>query len=100
MVRSLTWALECDRLQGRRSVLLQVLEVDLGEGRMFEAVRKSILRRGKLLRSGQQAGSSATARNSKIQLNQFLLSVVRLKTIGCFEETIDCFSAVVKNLIL
>ena len=33
MVRSLTWALECDRPQRRRSVLLQVLEVDLEEGR-------------------------------------------------------------------
>jgi len=57
VVQSLTWALECDRPHGRRSVLLQVLEVDLGEGRKMEAVRKSILRRGKLLRSGQQAGS-------------------------------------------
>ena len=33
MVRSLTWALECDRPQRRRSVLLQVLEVDRDEGR-------------------------------------------------------------------
>ena len=33
MVRSLTWALECDRPRRRRSVLLQVLEVDLGGGR-------------------------------------------------------------------
>ena len=37
MVRSLTWALECDRPQRRRSVLLQVLEVDLEEGRRFES---------------------------------------------------------------
>ena len=37
----------------------------------------------------------------KEQLNQFLHSAVRLKTIGCFEETIGCFSAAVKkNLIL
>ena len=33
VVQSLTWALECDRPQRRRSVLLQVLEVDRGEGR-------------------------------------------------------------------
>ena len=57
MVRLLTWALECDRPQRRRSVLLQVLEVDLEEGRTFEAVRKSILRRGSFQRSDQQAGS-------------------------------------------
>jgi len=33
VVQSLTWALECDRPQRRRSVLLQVLEVDRDEGR-------------------------------------------------------------------
>ena len=36
MVRSLTWALGCDRPQRRRSVLLQVLEVDLGGGRRLK----------------------------------------------------------------
>ena len=43
MVLSLTWALECDRPQRRRSVLLQVLEVNLEEERRFEAVHTSIL---------------------------------------------------------
>ena len=43
VIRSLTWALECDRPQRRRSVLLQVLEVDLEEGRRFEAVHTLIL---------------------------------------------------------
>jgi len=43
VIRSLTWALECDRPQRRRSVPLQVLEVDLEEERRFEAVRTSIL---------------------------------------------------------
>ena len=33
VVQSLTWALDCDRPQRRRSVLLQVLEVDRDEGR-------------------------------------------------------------------
>jgi len=33
VVQSLTWALECDRPQRRRSVLLQVLKVDRDEGR-------------------------------------------------------------------
>ena len=36
MVQSLTWALECDRPQRRRSVLLQVLEVDCDEGRRLK----------------------------------------------------------------
>ena len=36
MVRSLTWALECDRPQRRHSVLLQVLEVDRDEGRRLK----------------------------------------------------------------
>jgi len=35
--------LECDRPQRRRSVLLQVLEVDLEEGRRLKAVHTSIL---------------------------------------------------------
>ena len=43
MIRSLTWALEYDRPQRRRSVPLQVLEVDLEEERRFETVRTSIL---------------------------------------------------------
>ena len=36
VVQSLTWALECDRPQRRRSVLLQVLEVDRDEGRRLK----------------------------------------------------------------
>jgi len=43
VIPSLTWALECDRPQRRRSVSLQVLEVDLEEERRFEAVHTSIL---------------------------------------------------------
>ena len=42
VVRSLTWALECDRPQRRRSVLLQVLEVDRDEGqRLKRRTRRS-----------------------------------------------------------
>ena len=42
MIRSLTWALECDRPQRRRSVSLQVLEVDLEEERgMKRCARRS-----------------------------------------------------------
>ena len=59
MVRSLTWALECDRLQRRRSVLLQVLEVDRGEGRrQARRIRRSKFDEAKLQRFGQQAGSA------------------------------------------
>ena len=36
VVQSLTWALECDRPQRRRSILLQVLEVDRDEGRRLK----------------------------------------------------------------
>ena len=36
VVQSLTWALECDRPQRRRSVLLQVHEVDRDEGRRLK----------------------------------------------------------------
>jgi len=36
VVQSLTWALECDRPQRCRSVLLQVLEVDRDEGRSLK----------------------------------------------------------------
>ena len=38
VVQSLTWALECDRPQRRRSVLLQVLEVDRDEGRRLRRI--------------------------------------------------------------
>ena len=42
VVQSLTWALECDRPQRRRSVLLQVLEVDRDEGwRLTRCTRRS-----------------------------------------------------------
>ena len=59
MIRSLTWALECDRPQRRRSVLLQVLEVDRGEGRRLKRrTRRSKFDEAKLQRSGQQAGST------------------------------------------
>ena len=58
MVRSLTWALECDRPQRRRSVLLQVLEVDRGKGRrQTRRIHRSKFDEAKLQRSGQQAGS-------------------------------------------
>ena len=87
MVRSLTWALECDRPQRRRSVLLQVLEVDLEEGRRFEAVHTSILWRGRFQRSGQQAGS-LLIRNS-VYKTANKISTTR-KTIGCFTETVAC----------
>ena len=58
VVQSLTWALECDRPQRRRSVLLQVLEVDCGEGRrLTRRTRRSKFDEAKLQRFGQQAGS-------------------------------------------
>ena len=57
MIPSLTWASECDRPQRRRVVSLQVLEIDPEEERKWEAARTSILWRGILQRSGQQAGS-------------------------------------------
>ena len=41
---------------------------------------------------------SSLHRNLKLQLKGFLHSVVRPKTIGCFEETIGCFSATVKTV--
>ena len=42
VVQSLTWALECDRPPRRRSVLLQVLEVDRDEGqRLKRCTRRS-----------------------------------------------------------
>ena len=42
VVQSLTWALECDRPQRRRSVLMQVLEVDRDEGwRVKRCARQS-----------------------------------------------------------
>ena len=66
MVRSLTWALECDRPQRRRSVLLQVLEVDRGEGRrQTRRIRRSKFDEAKLQRSGQQAGSERFSIKSK-----------------------------------
>jgi len=57
VIPSLTWASECDRPQRRRIVSLQVLEIDPEEERKWEAARTSILWRGILQRSGQQAGS-------------------------------------------
>ena len=79
MIRSLTWALECDRPQRRRSVLLQVLEVDLGEGRTFEAVRKSILRRGSFQRSDQQAGSAI---NNQAEYEALIVGMLLAKEMG------------------
>ena len=62
MVPSLTWALECDRPQRHRSVLLQVLEVDRDEGRRLKRrTRRSKFDEAKFQRSGQQAGSHVKA---------------------------------------
>ena len=65
VVQSLTWASERDRPQRRRSVLLQVLEVDRGEGRrLTRRIRRSKFDEAKLQRFGQQAGSSGTHRGA------------------------------------
>ena len=65
MVQSLTWASERDRPQRRRSVLLQVFEVDRGEGRRLTwRIRRSKFDEAKLQRFGQQAGSSGAHRGA------------------------------------
>ena len=64
--RSLTWASERDRPQRRRSVLLQVLEVDRGERRrLTRRTRRSKFDEAKLQRSGQQAGAEPNSNYAK-----------------------------------
>ena len=67
MVQSLTWALECDRPQRRRSVLLPVLEVDLGGGRRL----KRCTRRSKF----DEASSNVLVNRQDQQVTQLQLSL-------------------------
>ena len=64
VVRSLTWALECDRPQRRRFVLLQVLEVDRDEGRRS----KRCTRRSKF---DEASSNVLVSRQDQIQLQSY-----------------------------
>ena len=70
MVQSLTRASERDRPQRRRSVLLQVLEVNRGEGRTLTRRRsRSKFDEAELQRFGQQAGSIMVSEFCSMNVN-------------------------------
>ena len=81
VVQSLTWALECERPQRRRSVLLQVLEVDHDEGRGL----KRCTRRSKF-----DEASSNVLVNRQDQM-AFLLSGVYLHQVAWLRLLLTSF---------